>query len=594
MAGGAGRAIRSIGSHSRARRAFASPPNLNWDALASIATTPLAPTDEDPIVEIADRFLIGGIALLGRELRPELQGWLTDPRTGFDWGDGLPTPGSDIKVPWEVSRFYFAPWLAGAAIRTGDSRYTNALADLVSSWVDTNPVGRTINWNVAMEAAIRSANLATALGILAAGRDLLGDEVLDQLSPVHGALLFSHGSWIRSRLETGPGPAGNHLLVGYAGLAFNGLAFSGEARADRWSAIARRGLEREADRQINTDGGHVEQSPYYHRLCMESIMAAGWAFRAIGQPSELLEEAACKMRPFVAAYSRPDGSAPGLADQDDGRFVVTSGMLDHERTHHSYLDWQLAQSCERTEPESVATFADTGYVFLRSGAVPTGGDEIDPIQSWASFRSGRFGGRGGHVHSDQLHVTWSHGRSNVLIDPGTGSYSGDPDERNELRSAFSHNAPVIDGCEPNPFDKDDIFFMRDTTLATLAAGESSRTGPATASGTHRGYRHLGVSIARKVLLESGLTVEDQLSGDGRHQALWAFCCEGEWEITGEVIAQGSLDEERYIVRWPSHVAGRVETRRRSTRYGETESCKFLVFEWDGKLPETFKFEFSPA
>ena len=60
--------------------------------------------------------------------------------------------GSDVKAPWELSRLQFAPIVAKASVLTGDLRYRDSLQALLSDWIANNPVGKGVNWTIAMEA----------------------------------------------------------------------------------------------------------------------------------------------------------------------------------------------------------------------------------------------------------------------------------------------------------------------------------------------------------------------------------------------------------------------------------------------------------
>lgn len=537
----------------------------NRELLDRFSKTPACPGEGDPVVEAADRFLVGGINLLGRDMQPWIEGWRTDPRTGFTWPardspQALP-PGTDVKAPWEISRFYFAPWLAGATAASGDKRYVSALGELITDWKATNPPGAGVNWQVPMEASIRAANWVVALAALSDA-----NEEFEALADCLAAPLNSHGAFVARNLEAGPGPPTNHLLVGAAGLALIGVALGSE----QWTSLARRILEKQAVHQVTAGGSHVEGSVSYHRFCVESLATAAWAFRATGDSSEVIERAVAKMFRFIAAYTRPDGTSPELGDADDGRFVVPSGMFAHEKTRHEYLQWLLPPGSSGM-PATASCDVFEGYAFLRTR------------DDWASFRCGRFGRYGGHVHADQLHVTWSRGELNVLLDPGTGEYTGNPELRNRLRSAASHNAPVLDGHEPNRWRASDIFYMADDTNAELTG-----SGDRFSKGRHTGYpRH---PVTREIRLEDGLSIYDQIEGVGEHSLKWTFVLGGRWELKGS-RATGTLDGRRFEIEVPIKCQAGLDSIEISAEYGELREATALRISWQGRLPSRFEFKF---
>ena len=47
--------------------------------------------------------------------------------------------GSDVKVPWELSRLQFLPVLAKAWLISGETRYRQAGRELLYDWIEKNP-----------------------------------------------------------------------------------------------------------------------------------------------------------------------------------------------------------------------------------------------------------------------------------------------------------------------------------------------------------------------------------------------------------------------------------------------------------------------
>ena len=112
------------------------------------------------IVGFADQICTGRFPFLGYETA-ELgfpPRWNVDFVTGFEW-EHLPVAqvqpvvrhnGSDVKVPWELSRLQFLPVLAKAYLLTRKPQYREAAKELFSDWHARNPVGIGVNWTMAM------------------------------------------------------------------------------------------------------------------------------------------------------------------------------------------------------------------------------------------------------------------------------------------------------------------------------------------------------------------------------------------------------------------------------------------------------------
>ena len=90
---------------------------------------------------------------------------------------------------------------------------------------------------------------------------------------------------------------------------------------------------------------------------------------------------------------------------------------------------------------------------------------------FATVRCGNIGqkGKGGHSHNDQLSFTLNILGKDIIVDPGTYSYTGYPKMRNLFRSTGYHNTLSIDGLEQNEWAEnnlDDLFwFKTDRTKA---------------------------------------------------------------------------------------------------------------------------------
>ncbi len=129
----------------------------------------------EAIVCLADFVLRGEFPLLGYGnvalgFSPD---WSKDWISGKDWplvsAKSLAVvrhDGSDVKAPWELSRLQFLPVLAKANLLTADEKYRMATRELVSDWIDRNPIGMGVNWTIAMEAALRAISICLTLELL--------------------------------------------------------------------------------------------------------------------------------------------------------------------------------------------------------------------------------------------------------------------------------------------------------------------------------------------------------------------------------------------------------------------------------------------
>ena len=95
-------------------------------------------------------------------------------------------------------------------------------------------------------------------------------------------------------------------------------------------------------------------------------------------------------------------------------------------------------------------FPDAGITLLRTS--PEDGPEI-----WCRCDGGPHGflSIAAHAHADALSVEVRHDGVEVLVDPGTYCYHGEPQWRSYFRSTLAHNTVEVDGAnqsvEGGPF-----------------------------------------------------------------------------------------------------------------------------------------------
>src|SRR5262245_60680234 len=98
--------------------------------------------------------------------------WNRDPLSGFDWPldchadiELVRKDGSDARVVWELNRCAHFITLGRAYAITGDEKISSEFFRQLKGWRDQNPVARGVNWNCAMEVALRAMNLLGAFGL---------------------------------------------------------------------------------------------------------------------------------------------------------------------------------------------------------------------------------------------------------------------------------------------------------------------------------------------------------------------------------------------------------------------------------------------
>src|SRR5262249_28397448 len=391
--------------------------------------------------------------------------WHRDFKTGRRWPlrqhrslvyrhyDGA----SDIKVPWELSRFQHLPALGLAYSHTGDARYPAEFQAQVDAWLDDNPYARGVNWACPMDVALRAWSWMWAYWLF---EDAPGIDAAFWSRFLRA--LFLHGRSVSENLEFSPDVNGNHYLADGVGLLALGLFF-GPAKEPAPSVdLAPATVFGEMEHQVHEDGVDFEQSIPYHRLVTEFFLTGALlAMRHGLQPPSGFLARLERMLEFTAAYTRPDGQAPVIGDADDGRLHV----LGHQAINdHRYLLSTGAVVFRRPDFKTAASrFWEESFWLLGPAGARAFAElpERDDTRSRAFAAGGFFimrapgahvvvdcgdiglRGRGGHGHNDTLAIDVFYRGAPLLVDSGCYVYTASPRLRNAFRSTAAHNTVVV-------------------------------------------------------------------------------------------------------------------------------------------------------
>jgi hypothetical protein len=303
------------------------------------------------------------LELLGMIDDPHYQpiDWHVDFKSGYRWDpatwgrnisiDGK--PGVDFKVPLELARMHHLPHLALAFMADGDESLPREFRNQLLDFLGTNPPGWGVNWLLAMDVAIRAANILVAWDLFRASGMVFDDAFEAELA----AAMLAHGRYIVEFLEWHDNPRANHYLCDIAGLAFIAAYLPRSPETDVWLAFATRQLASEIDRQFMPDGTHFEASTGYHRLATETALyAVGLILGLPADKRRALSEYDCRrwrrqpsLAPLPVAWppfspgvlsklaraahfafdvTKPSGDMVQIGDGDSGRFLKLAPALE--------------------------------------------------------------------------------------------------------------------------------------------------------------------------------------------------------------------------------------------------------------------------
>lgn len=496
--------------------------------------------------------------------------------------------GSDVKTPWELSRLQHLPVLGKAHVLTGEDGYRETAKSLLSDWIDRNPVGKGVNWTIAMEAALRSISIVLLVNLL---WPLRSEENL-WLEKVTRSL-WHHFLYIEAHLEFSHIVRGNHYLSNIVGLLW--LSHSLEAKG---ATVRRRSyqqlVEREILHQVYADGGDYEASSGYQVLVAQLFTSVLLLLRADQvEVKESFRVRLKQMYVWMRTLADPQGGLPHIGDCDDGRVewllddlrqmrgiplperdslrvssligmgeTLFGGALSEGVTDSTWyglkLGSQPASTGSAAQPEnlSIQPLSDSGIAVSRFGAAEL---------IFLAIPNGIYG-KGSHTHNDKLSVILRLDGKDMLCDSGTGGYTRDAARRNTFRATGAHNTAVVDQYEQNDIpDSPKGLFSLGNEAQVTPIEELMKGDARCLRASHFGYRKIGVVHTRVLKLKTanGVVIEDTFSGSGKHDVELHFHFSLNWKV-------GSINSQSTELR-----IGLKGTRKAELR---VRSCESLVAE----------------
>lgn len=387
--------------------------------------------------------------------------WYKDYMAGVDatsnkWGNQLDhrelPDGADIKLIWELSRWYSLVRMAQGAWLLKDVRLAEVTLRWLQSWERSNVPFKGWNWTSALESGIRLIQLAWIDSLF----EKLVWKELDQRKTFNDSwkelkkkLLGPHVYYTWSYRSFGSS-ANNHLLGELSGLI---IALT------RWPALAQYTVslsqlksmwETEVMTQFAGDGGNKEQALNYQLFSFEF----GWQVRNALKCAEIPVRADVEDRLRAAAMFFRNLQVPeepwDYGDSDSA--VVTPLVADASRPVREWWDWLNVPESSPSLHFWLGTPPDQPqkkcgeYVAGRWLLYNDSGQAISRVDDWAlrwDLSPLGFLSIAAHGHLDAMHLSIWYRNIAIVVDPGTGAYFGDRKLRKYLASREAHNGPNV-------------------------------------------------------------------------------------------------------------------------------------------------------
>lgn len=561
----------------RWRREFTAPAAATWlprRGFDALPARPDVPADAvKRLVETAEELMAGRAEYFGVP-RTDLVApdWSADPRTGrrapadvytFDIAYRSEDVVGDIKQLWEPSRHQHLTVLAAAYACTGDERYATRVAEHLRSWWAANPPLHGVHWVSGIELGIRLLSWVWVRRLLDgwAGAPALFEDNPDALTQI-----WHHQRWLAAFGSRGSS-ANNHVIAEAAGQLAAASAFAWFPQSIGWRAAAAASLDEQLRANTFGSGLNRELATEYHGLVLELGLAGALEARAAGAAVPASTWLVLvRMCDALAAVVDVALHPPRQGDADDGHGLVVDGAGTHRWASllatgaalFGRRDWwpgtagvaggadvrtpllaALAGDLAVTAPRPARRrthFADAGLTILRT---TRGAGEI-----WCRCDGGPHGFLtiAAHAHADALSVEVRHDGVDVLADPGTYCYHGQPRWRSYFRSTLGHNTLELDGRDQSTSGGPFLWTRHARTTVLLA--ENTRW-----CAEHDGYATAGepATHRRTVVLDgAALHITDEVHGRHEHACRLAF------HLGPEV--QVDLDGHTAHLTWPGHTA----------------------------------------
>ena len=522
------------------------------------------------VVAAADQLMKGEWEVLG-VVRTDLMmpDWFCDPVTGhrsspdcyaFRINHRSEEQTGNVKQVWEISRLQHLTLLATAWFITGDEEYAHRVADQLRSWWRENPFLSGIHWTNGIEVGIRLISLAWIRRLL---DDWPGATGLFEDDTLAVQQIRWHQQYLAAFRSRGSS-ANNHVIAETAGQLVACCAFPWFPESERWRRNSARLLERELLLNTFPSGIGRELASDYQRFVAELGLLAAVEAEAAERPlSTAVWQRLCAMIDSAAALVDQGLRPPRQGDGDDGRAVQLdaaepdswASLLALGDALFGRLHWwpQVAKDAASTIISSLAgtthdiqgrpaarpsRFADAGITLLRTNGAA--GPEI-----WCRCDGGPHGylSIAAHAHADALSVELRYGGVDILADPGTYCYHGEPAWRSYFRSTIAHNTIELGG-QAQSGDGGPFLWLRHANGQEIEVVDDGDIASWTAE--HDGYLSLQPPVRhrRSVLLDRAsrsVDIVDEIDGGG-HDLRLAF------HLGPDV--QAELTESDAFLSWP--------------------------------------------
>jgi len=459
----------------------------------------------------------------------------------------------NVKQVWELSRLQHVTLLAAAWFLTQDKVYAARAASHLRSWWQQNPFLSGVHWTSGIEIGLRLISLAWIRRLLDGWPDAAD---LFENNPLAVQQIRWHQQYLAAFPSRGSS-ANNHVIAEAAGQLVASCAFPWFRESGSWRRAAARLLEQELIRNTFPSGIGRELASDYQCFITELGLVAAVEAAAAGCPlSQTAWHRLAAMTDSSAALLDERLRPPRQGDGDEGRAFLLDAPTGNRWPSLLALGAEIfgRMSWWPQPPASAGSvligallpapvqvdgrpahrpdrFPDAGLTMLRTA-------EGQHPELWCRCDGGPHGflSIAAHAHADALSVEVRYGGVDILADPGTYCYHGEPEWRSYFRSTIAHNTAELAGRNQSA-DGGPFLWLRHAQSRELAVSDDGTMAAWQAE--HDGYRSLTPPAGHRRLVrlnraEYSLEIIDEIGAGHDVRLAFHLGPEVEAELDGPV------------------------------------------------------------
>jgi len=468
----------------------------------------------------------------------------------------------DIKVPWELSRFYHLPLIGKAYEQTLDEKYTCYFVEHITDWLEHNPFLLGTNWVCPMEVSIRAINLAHAFYFFIPSKKIDSHFWQKLICSLYDHFIFIEHNWEISNLKTS-----NHYLSNLLGYFYLCIFFKNFKKSSTKLDWCYNEMLKELDKQVFDEGTSYEGSSAYHKFITEIfihfyLLCENIDFKL---PQKYIDKI-YKMITFIDWCTNQNNNFVLIGDND-------SGSILHPLLFSRNIIFNTSPNIQKPQNPNTKIFEKFGLSIIKT-------QKYHITLRHHAYQNNQ---PSGHFHNDAGSLTLSIDGSPILIDPGSYLYTPSEYWRNQFRSVHSHNTFFIKDTEPVPFD-DKIFELNIPESTSFPHHLNKNKNQIKTS--HNLYNNFGLIAKRSVSLdnlENIITIEDNWSKINPQEKNLELTSQWQFILAPQVI---SIKKDNYIelnynknykiYMASEHLDFKIINGWESLQYGEKIKTKKLV------------------